>query len=194
MTTMFDVSAENLSEEEVETIIQSRGFQKLLLYQRLAEILAVLKADDILYEPIMRSITEDHPEIESVDATQTAFSLFEDEVQKYTQPVTATTDETSLPLPAAALQSDATVDTETDDIKPEEELHEYLEERLKSNDEIEMKAKEIASAIGLQSTHVGTILGRWRHAEDPPFSITASESTGSGNIWTIQPMNGDGSQ
>lgn len=185
---MINISKEELSEEEFEAVIASRGFQKMLLYQRLAEGIEVLQTHDRLYESMIQAITDQHSQIDSADTTQEVLSLLQHEVKKYTEPLTTDDDE-------AHTLSDKLVSNQTKpttkegvgfDNNAEKTLQEYLEERLDEREIIELKANEIASDIGLQSTHVGGILGRWRNSEDPPFVITASESASGGNLWTIE--------
>jgi hypothetical protein len=184
---MITVSKDDLSEEEFETIIQSRGFQKMLLYQRLADGIEILRTHDRLYESLVRAITDRHSEIESADMTREVLDLLEDEIGMYTEPLEATTDETtSSPHDVAVALDDVTTDDGTGEAEPENAVQQYLEERLEENDQIEIKANEIASVIGLHSTYVGGILGQWRQSEDAPFAISASESPGDGNIWTIE--------
>lgn len=184
---MITISKEDLSEEEFETIVHSRGFQKMLLYSRLADGIEVLQTHDMLYESMVHTITEEHSAIESVDTTRELLSLLQEEVATYTEPLsTADSETTLLPGDAVASSGVAGTEDESDEPEPETTVRNYLEDRLEEDDEIEVKAHEIASAIGLRSTNVGGILGRWRHADEAPFAISASESTGSGNIWTIK--------
>lgn len=189
---MIRISPDSLSEEEFETVVQSRGFQKMVLYQRLAEGIEVLRTHDLLYESMVQAITEQHSEIESPETTQELLSLLEREVATYTDPLTAEDGE-ELPLaPDAVQHHDETSRRDSaDDTDPEEVLRTYLDRRLEDGATMEMKAKDIAEELGLQSTHVGGILGRWRHADDPPFAITAAESTGSGNLWMIEQATGE---
>jgi hypothetical protein len=184
---MISISKEDLSDEEFEAVVSSHGFQKMLLYQRLADGIEILQTHDQLYESMVRAITEQHSEIDSVDSIEEVLSLLEHEVETYTEPLTANSDDDPELLEPVSSFDDATDCSGTkQDGDPEEIVCEYLEDRLEECDEVELKANEIASEIGLQSTHVGGILGRWRNAEDPPFAITASESASSGNVWIIK--------
>lgn len=113
--------------------------------------------------------------------------MLEHEVETYTEPLTANSDDgPELPEQVSSLDGATDFGGTKEDGGPEKIVREYLEDRLEECDEVEVKANEIASEIGLQSTHVGGILGRWRNAEDPPFAITASESASSGNVWIIK--------
>lgn len=189
------VSPEDLSDEEFETVVQSRAFQKMLLYQRLADGIEVIKTQDRLYDSMVRAITEHHSEIDSVDVTREVLNHFESEVATYTEPVMAPdTDRPSRALVESRLRDKLTITDESGEPDPEQRVHDYLEECLTETDELELKAKEIGSEIGLPSNHIGGILGQWRHGDDAPFAITATESPGSGNLWTIRqaaPTEGD---
>lgn len=187
---MTTVSTEDVSEEEFEAVIASRGFQKMLLYQRLADGLEILQMHDPLYDSLVETIADQHSEIDSPEAIEEVFALLDQEVTTYTEPVTETeTDDPQLPAVLVSALEEATTEADTDreEADPEQTVQEYLEERLATTDELTLKANEIASDLGLASTHVGGILGQWRTAENPPFAITASESATSGNIWTISP-------
>lgn len=185
---MIPVSTEELSEEEFETIVSSRGFQKMLLYRRLADGIEVVRTHDRLYESMVEAITDQHSEIDSVQTVQEVLSLLEEEVRTYTEPLTPSdTDDPQLPEDLVSSHDDESLTGEgTREADPQATIRGFLEDRLAECDELEMKANEIASALGLRSTHVGGILGRWRHADDPPFAITAAESPGGGNVWTIR--------
>lgn len=183
---MITIAKDDLSEGEFEAVVQSRGFQKMLLYQRLADGIEVLQTHDLLYESMVRAITEQHSEIESIDTTREVLEHLEHEVATYTEPLTAgDSGESQLPLEETTPLEEATTG-EVVETSPEQMVQKYLENCLTENDELEVKAKEIASAIGLRSTHIGAILGQWRQADDAPFAISASESPGSSNLWTIR--------
>jgi hypothetical protein len=159
----------------------------MLLYQRLADGIGILRTHDRLYESLVRAITERHSEIESADTTREVLDLLEDEIAMYTEPLEANTDETtSLSHDIVTASAGADINAETDEAEPENVIQQYLKDRLEDTDKVEVKANEIASAIGLQSTHIGGILGQWRQSDDAPFAISASESPGDGNIWTIE--------
>lgn len=184
---MITVSKEDLSDEEFETIVSSRGFQKMLLYRRLAEGIEVLQTHDMLYKSMVQAIADHHSEIDSVETVQEVLSLLEHEVETYTEPLTSTDeDESRLPDNLGSTLDDEVSDSESDETDPEQMVEEYIENRLAETGEVKVKANEIASDIGLPSTHIGGILGQWRHADDAPFAITASESPGSGNLWNIK--------
>ncbi|WP_302082910.1 hypothetical protein [Salinibaculum rarum] len=183
---MISVSKEQLSDEEFKTVIQSRGFQKMLLYQRLADGIEVLQTHDLLYESMVHSITERHSDIDSEDVTREVLDHLEREVARYTEPLVASdADGSHQSQDKDIVLTDAVTTPEESETNPEKTVQEYLENRLEETNELNLKANEIASDLGLASTHVGGILGQWRNAENSPFAITASESASSGNVWTI---------
>lgn len=192
---MITISKEDLSDEEFEAIVSSRGFQKMLLYQRLEKGIEALRTHDLLYESMVQSITDQHSEVDSSETVQEVLSLLEQEVAKYTEPLADQDDDG----PELADQSDESVleldvavhDSAYEEGGAEQILIDHLEERLAETDQLELKANELAPEIGLSSTHIGGILGNWRHDDDPPFSISATESAASGNLWRIQPRNPD---
>lgn len=182
---MINISKEDLSEEEFEAVVSSRGFQKMLVYQRLVDGIEALQTHDRLYESMVQRITEQHSEIDSVDSTEEVLSLFADEVVTYTAPLAVDNEDDSLLLkPMSAF--DDTLGTPTGKNDPKEVVREYLDDRLEESDEIEVKASDIAPDIGIRSPHVGRILGRWKRSEHPPFAISASGSDTGGKVWTIK--------
>ena len=186
---MIEISKEDLSDEELETIISSRGFQKMLLYQRLADGIRVLQTHDKLYESMVQAIARRHSELDSDEAVREVLTLLEYEVSMYTEPLTTSEeDKPQLPKKVKPDPDGPISDPELQETKSEEALREYLEDRLAETDELEIKASSIASDTDLSSYNIGGILGQWRHADDPPFAITAIEKTGSGNIWNIKRM------
>lgn len=186
---MSRISKEDLSEEELEAVISSRGFQKMMLYQRLADGIEVLQTQDRLYKSMVRVITEQHSEIDSVGSIEEVLSLLEQEIKTYTEPLDDDKhNKSDFPGAVSVLDAGTNFNDSARDTDPGEVVREYLAEKLEDCDKIEIKAKEIASDIGFRSTHVGGILGRWRNGENPPFAITASESASSGNVWTIKPQ------
>jgi hypothetical protein len=183
---MTTVAPEDVSDEEFEAVISSRGFQKMLLYQRLADGIEILQMHDSLYDSLLETIVEQHSEIDSPETVEEVFSLLNQEVTTYTEPFTGSeTDNPQLPEVLVSALEEATPNQDTEGTEPEEAVREYLENRLVETDELNLKANEIASDLDLASTHVGGILGQWRNAESPPFAITASESASSGNVWTV---------
>jgi hypothetical protein len=184
---MIKLSKEDLSDKEFEAIVSSRGFQKMLLYRRFADGIEVLQTHDRLYESMVQAIVEQHSEIDSADTVQEVFSLLQQEVETYTEPLTDSgKDDPQLPDALGSAGDRGTSHSETEKTDPEQVVHEYLTDRLAEVDELKLKASEIATDIELPSTHIGGILGKWRHSDNPPFAITASESPGSGNVWHIK--------
>jgi hypothetical protein len=180
---MIDLEPEDLSGEEFEAVIQSRGFQKMLLYHRLADGIDVLQEHDLLFDSMVSAITERHSQFESEEATREFISLFAQEIRTYTEPFDDD-------LADAVMETEDDLDEGVepdDDVERDGEavLCEALETKLAAEEPLELKANELAADTDLHSTHVGSILGKWRKNDDSPFDVTASEAAGTGNIWTI---------
>lgn len=82
MTSAFDV--EELSDDEIEAVLNSAAFQKAAKYRRLAHGIEVLKEDDAIYNQLVASITNRHSSIRSRDSIEDALDLFVEEVETYT--------------------------------------------------------------------------------------------------------------
>jgi hypothetical protein len=180
---MIDLEPEDLSSEEFEAVLQSRGFQKMLLYHRLADGIEVLQEHDLLFDSMVSAITEQHSQFESEEATREFISLFVQEIRTYTEPF-----DDDLVDAVMEHEGDLTEDVGPDnDVERDGEavLREEIEIKLAAEDPLELKANDLAADTGLHSTHVGSILGKWRKNEDGPFDVAASEAAGTGNIWTI---------
>lgn len=80
---MIDV--DELSEEEIETIVNTRMFQKALAYRRLADGIEVLEDEDQVFESLVASITKQHSQVRSEDSTREFFRLFRQEVETFTE-------------------------------------------------------------------------------------------------------------
>jgi len=186
---MISISKEDLSEEEFKAVIQSRGFQKMLLYKHLSDGIEVLRTHDRLYESMVRAITEQHDEIQSSDTTREVLSLLQDEVDTYTQPLDADDSDDSdedMTLDDLIPSDDENLFDIDDNADPREALEQYLEQRVPAFGQIEIKSKEVSSDLGLESTLIGRILGEWRDSSDTPFLISSSDSVAGVNIWTIE--------
>ncbi|SHG77458.1 hypothetical protein [Halobaculum gomorrense] len=81
---MSDFSVEELSEEEIEAVLNSAAFQKAAKYRRLAQGIEVLKEDDAIYQNLVSSITTRHGSIRSKDSIEEALDLLVDEIETYT--------------------------------------------------------------------------------------------------------------
>ena len=79
---MIDV--DELSDEEVQAVVNTRGFQKMLAYRRLSDGIEVLEDEDQIFESMVASITKQHSQVRSEESTREFFRLFRDEVETFT--------------------------------------------------------------------------------------------------------------
>jgi len=180
MTTIQFSSSSEFSDEEIAATLQSRGFLQLLLYQKLGDGLRLLQEHDALRDAVVADLTAQHSQIESEDVTREFLDVFSEEVLIWSEPMfDEIGDDIQVTITNAAGQRSG---SPTD---AEETVKDYLESRLSQTSPIELKANEVAAETGLQSTHVGGILGRWRKNDDAPFSVSVSETSGGSNIWQI---------
>ncbi|ELY70610.1 hypothetical protein [Natrinema versiforme] len=80
---MIEVTA--LSDEEIEAVVNTRGFQKMLAYRRLSDGIDVLEDEDQIFESMVASITKQHSQVRSEESTREFFRLFRDEVATFTE-------------------------------------------------------------------------------------------------------------
>ena len=80
---MIDVS--ELSDEEIEAVVNTRGFQKMLAYRRLSDGIEVLEDEDQIFESMVASITKQHSQVRSEESTREFFRLFRTEVETFTE-------------------------------------------------------------------------------------------------------------
>ncbi len=79
---MIEIS--ELSDDEIEAVVNTRGFQKMLAYRRLSDGIEVLEDEDQIFESMVGSITKQHSQVRSEDSTREFFRLFRDEVETFT--------------------------------------------------------------------------------------------------------------
>lgn len=80
---MIDIG--ELSDEEIEAVVNTRGFQKMLAYRRLSDGIEVLEDEDQIFESMVASITKQHSQVRSEESTREFFRLFRDEVETFTE-------------------------------------------------------------------------------------------------------------
>ncbi|MFB6081821.1 MAG: hypothetical protein ABEJ67_03270 [Halanaeroarchaeum sp.] len=81
------IRTEDLTDEQIERVLNSRGFQKMLAYNRLAEGIEVLREEDEIFDSMITSILKQHSTVKSEDSVREFFGLFVDEVETFTQPL-----------------------------------------------------------------------------------------------------------
>lgn len=84
---MTPIDPDDLSEDEVQAIINSTGFQKMLRYRRLAQGIEVLEEEDEIFNSLVTSITDRHSTVGSKNSVREFFQLFQDEVETFTEPM-----------------------------------------------------------------------------------------------------------
>jgi hypothetical protein len=87
MTDADRLSVDELTDEQIERILNTRGFRKMLAYQRLAEGVEVLKDQDEIYESLVTSITKQHGSVTTEASVEEVLRLFREEVETFTEPL-----------------------------------------------------------------------------------------------------------
>ena len=155
--------------------ISTQDLEEALFRRVSTEQVDLLKKRKSLYNRIITDITARDSQIPSEEMTKRVldglFNLVED-----TEP-SVFNDEQLQELILEASENQKAGKRET--------IKTYLESQLEQHGTIEVKAREIGTETGLSSSAVGRILGDWSRNEDAPFSISATEKDGTGNIWHI---------
>lgn len=81
------LSADELTDEQVEAIINTRGFRKMLAYDKLAEGIAALEERDEIFDSLVTNIQKQHTTIKSESSVQEVLDLFREEVEAFTEPL-----------------------------------------------------------------------------------------------------------
>lgn len=79
------IDLDELSEEEIEAVLETPAFQKSLKYRRLAQGIEVLEEDDAIYRQLVATITEQHSSVGTRNSIEEALDLFVEEVKTYTE-------------------------------------------------------------------------------------------------------------
>ncbi|ELY64717.1 hypothetical protein [Natrinema versiforme] len=79
------IDTDELSDEEIEAVVNTRGFQKMLAYRRLSDGIEVLEDEDQIFESMVASITKQHSQVRSEESTREFFRLFRSEVETFTE-------------------------------------------------------------------------------------------------------------
>jgi hypothetical protein len=83
------ITTDDLTDEQIEQVLNSRGFQKMLAYQKLADGIEVLEEQDELFDSMVNSIQKQHGSISTESSIQECLRLFRQEVQTFTEPIAA---------------------------------------------------------------------------------------------------------
>lgn len=84
---MGKIQADDLTEEQFEAVVNSRGFQKMIAYNKLADGIKVLKDQDEIFDSMVESIRKQHKNVNSEDSIRDFFDLFITEVETFTDPL-----------------------------------------------------------------------------------------------------------
>jgi len=87
MNDLDRISVDDLSEEQVEAILNTRGFRKMVAYSRLADGIKVLRDEDEIYDSLVTSITKQHSQLRSEQSVRDVLDLFRQEVEAFTEPL-----------------------------------------------------------------------------------------------------------
>lgn len=79
------VDLDELSDEEIEAVLQTPAFQKSLKYRRLAQGIEVLEDDDAIFRQLVATITEQHSSVGTKASVEEVLDLFVEEVKTYTE-------------------------------------------------------------------------------------------------------------
>lgn len=81
------ISADDLTDEQIERVLNTPLFQKGLAYSKLADGIEVLEAEDEIFESMVKSITSKHGSISTDSSTREVLRLFREEIETFTQPL-----------------------------------------------------------------------------------------------------------
>ena len=79
------IDPDELSEEEIQAVVQTPAFQKSLKYRRLAQGIKVLEEDDTIYRQLVATITQKHSSVGTRSSVEEVLDLFVEEVKTYTE-------------------------------------------------------------------------------------------------------------
>ena len=175
---------DELTPDDLEALFGSLGFQKTLVYQQLDDGIEAIVNHERLFESLVSAITNQHSQVDSQEVTREFVTSLHREIRAHTESLDS---DTAKRIQTQALNQCRTFRVATSNTTDAAGMvEEYLVDRLEQDDVLQVQSRTIAESIGLKSRHVGQILGTWRNSDDAPFDVTASETTGEGNLWSIQ--------
>lgn len=83
------ITLDDLTDEQIEQVLNSRLFQKGLAYRRLADGIEVLEDEDEIFDSMVSSVLAKHSTVQSRGSVEEFFRLFKEEVQTFTEPLVA---------------------------------------------------------------------------------------------------------
>jgi hypothetical protein len=81
------MSNRNLTDEQIEAVLNSKGFQKMLAYSRLADGIGVLEDEDEIFQSMVNTITKQHSSVSTESSVREILTLFRQEVSTFTEPL-----------------------------------------------------------------------------------------------------------
>jgi len=81
------IELDDLTDEQIEQVINTRLFQKGLAYRRLAEGIGVLEDEDEIYDSLVTSIEKQHSSVSTESSVREVLRLFREEVETFTEPL-----------------------------------------------------------------------------------------------------------
>lgn len=87
MTNEKRITTDDLTDEQIEQILNSRLFQKGLAYRRLADGIEILADEDEIFDSMINSILKQHSTVGTEDSVREFFRLFRQEVETFTEPL-----------------------------------------------------------------------------------------------------------
>jgi hypothetical protein len=81
------ISTEDLTDEQIERVLNSKGFQKMLAYSKLADGIEVLESEDEIFDSMVNTITKQHSSVGTEASVREVLSLFRSEVSTFTEPL-----------------------------------------------------------------------------------------------------------
>jgi hypothetical protein len=82
------IDTDELSEEEIRAVVNTRMFQKTLAYKRLGDGIKALEDEGQVFESLVNSITKQHSSVSTEASTREFFRLFREEVETFTEGLT----------------------------------------------------------------------------------------------------------
>lgn len=79
------MNLDELSDEEIEAVLNTPAFQKAVKYRRLAHGIEVLTEDDAIRNQLVHSILAQHSSISTTKSIEEVLDLFVEEVKAYTE-------------------------------------------------------------------------------------------------------------
>lgn len=81
------VSPDDLTDDQIARVLNTKLFQKGLAYSRLADGIEVLEDEDEIFDSMVNSITKQHSQIGTESSTREVLKLFREEIETFTEPL-----------------------------------------------------------------------------------------------------------